>query len=901
MKSYPLSVNKPVLLLVALMLAVVVAGAFADTRGRDVSAEIFFRRLGNPGETYGDEVQQICVDRDGYAWLATTERLLRFDGSRVRPYGEDLRGACLAVDTAGRLYASAPHQAYVYDRLSDCFTPLPGIRRVQADAGRLWFFSAGSRSAVCGSDTITLPVGPVVATVGRGAANEAWLIDSVGRLWHAVAARPPRLVDSIPLTSIRAASLYADMHGNVWYWDAFSPGLHCVGPDGVRSDHLDGNTARALVQDSDGKFWIASDHSGLLCATAGMKLRPVATTGLPSNHTSAITIDSRRRLWVGAPWGAALARPGRLGIRRHRILPQQDISAVRPARDGLLWLGVDGGGLILLDPADDKEAARITSDSGDNPGDRITGMIPCGDDTVLILTYGNGAWLHHADVSATASSGVFTRLPGSPSHIRAAVRTPRAGHIWVASHMSGIYGFDPKRPDVAPVNLRAAGSGLRTDYMNDITVTPEDTLYAATGYGVYRFHTSDPRPVPVPGALATIAARAIAADIRSDIWIGTHSGLYRFRPATGVLNAIPALSGQCINKISVDNRGHVWVLSPTAVHRVIPAPDSRTAVTTYALGEEIPAINVTSMTVTPERIYLGGNGKFVELIPPSPTVLPDAPARILLPDYPPGADEIYVSAGNSSIRVATTALTQTPPPILYRLNPDRQWQTVPGGSEPMIPLDSLSPGTYPLQIRLATDPLAPVREITLHVTGAGTGVSALLLIIAAVLLTALVILSIVIMRRRSRRQGALSDSAVAAPVAKAVYHTVESTPVNPESQDRRFLERAREIVETSMSDPDFGVDTFARQMCVSRSGLYKRLTALTGLSPLEYIRRMRLSRGRELLRARAGTVAEVSFAVGMAPRQFSKLYRQQYGLLPSKDIPSATPQTTQDSSDTGNS
>lgn len=40
----------------------------------------FFRKLGNPKEAYGDEVHQILIDRDGYAWIITTDRLLRFDG-----------------------------------------------------------------------------------------------------------------------------------------------------------------------------------------------------------------------------------------------------------------------------------------------------------------------------------------------------------------------------------------------------------------------------------------------------------------------------------------------------------------------------------------------------------------------------------------------------------------------------------------------------------------------------------------------------------------------------------------------------------------------------------------------------------------------------------------------------
>lgn len=113
--------------------------------------------------------------------------------------------------------------------------------------------------------------------------------------------------------------------------------------------------------------------------------------------------------------------------------------------------------------------------------------------------------------------------------------------------------------------------------------------------------------------------------------------------------------------------------------------------------------------------------------------------------------------------------------------------------------------------------------------------------------------------------------------------SVAPSPIKTSSQDERFLQRAREAVEQRMSDSDFGVDEFASQMCVSRSGLYKRLMSLTGLSPNEFIRQMRIKRGRDLLRADAGSIAEVAFMVGMTPRQFSKFYKDFFGVPPSMD------------------
>lgn len=71
-------------------------------------------------------------------------------------------------------------------------------------------------------------------------------------------------------------------------------------------------------------------------------------------------------------------------------------------------------------------------------------------------------------------------------------------------------------------------------------------------------------------------------------------------------------------------------------------------------------------------------------------------------------------------------------------------------------------------------------------------------------------------------------------------------------------------------------------LLVSRSSLYKKLTALTGQSPLEFIRKIRLRRGRELLAGRGLTIAEVAYSVGLSPKQFSKFFKEEYGVLPSR-------------------
>ena len=70
---------------------------------------------------------------------------------------------------------------------------------------------------------------------------------------------------------------------------------------------------------------------------------------------------------------------------------------------------------------------------------------------------------------------------------------------------------------------------------------------------------------------------------------------------------------------------------------------------------------------------------------------------------------------------------------------------------------------------------------------------------------------------------------------------------------------------------------------MSRVHLYKRLTAVTDLTPSEFIRQIRLRHAEQLLRKSQMTVAEVAYKVGFNnPRYFSKYFKEMYGMMPSE-------------------
>lgn len=119
---------------------------------------------------------------------------------------------------------------------------------------------------------------------------------------------------------------------------------------------------------------------------------------------------------------------------------------------------------------------------------------------------------------------------------------------------------------------------------------------------------------------------------------------------------------------------------------------------------------------------------------------------------------------------------------------------------------------------------------------------------------------------------------------KTYQKQVEVRPVDIEVQsaDERFIQQALRIIEKNISNSDFTVEEFAREMFMSRVALYKKLLQLTRQTPIEFIRSMRLKRAVQLLEKSQLTVAEIAYEAGFNnPKTFAKYFKAEFGMLPS--------------------
>jgi signal transduction histidine kinase/DNA-binding response OmpR family regulator/ligand-binding sensor domain-containing protein len=101
--------------------------------------------------------------------------------------------------------------------------------------------------------------------------------------------------------------------------------------------------------------------------------------------------------------------------------------------------------------------------------------------------------------------------------------------------------------------------------------------------------------------------------------------------------------------------------------------------------------------------------------------------------------------------------------------------------------------------------------------------------------------------------------------------------------DQAFFHDLHEVINKNLSDEEFNVEQLCKKLYMGRTTLYRKVLALTGETPTDFIRSYRLKRGAELLKQNFGTVLEVAFEVGFSNSSyFAKCFKEKFHQLPSE-------------------
>lgn len=112
---------------------------------------------------------------------------------------------------------------------------------------------------------------------------------------------------------------------------------------------------------------------------------------------------------------------------------------------------------------------------------------------------------------------------------------------------------------------------------------------------------------------------------------------------------------------------------------------------------------------------------------------------------------------------------------------------------------------------------------------------------------------------------------------------IEPSRITITPLDQQMVEKAIQIVEENIGEPEFSVEELAASLNISRSYFYKKMVKITGKKPIEFIRTIRMKRARQLLAESQMQVAEIAYMLGYnSPKVFSKHFKEEFGVSPSE-------------------
>ncbi len=108
-------------------------------------------------------------------------------------------------------------------------------------------------------------------------------------------------------------------------------------------------------------------------------------------------------------------------------------------------------------------------------------------------------------------------------------------------------------------------------------------------------------------------------------------------------------------------------------------------------------------------------------------------------------------------------------------------------------------------------------------------------------------------------------------------------PKELKSIDEQFIKKILDVIEEHISEENFGIEDLSKEAAMSRKTLHRKIVALTGKTPTLFMRSIRLTKAKKLLKANGNTISEIAYSLGFgSPAYFTKCFREEFGCLPSE-------------------
>ena len=316
------------------------------------------------------------------------------------------------------------------------------------------------------------------------------------------------------------------------------------------------NRSVVLFESAAGDVWVGTVNDGVfVVAPDGSERHVNRVNGLGSDLVSSITEDREGNIWIGTDGG------GLLMLRRRMLFmvsppdhwQNRAVLSVSPARDGGLWVGTEGAGVYHWNNGEFKQlpgpASPLAADIRTTLQDR-SGRLWAG-------TQGAGLLTAHKGLLTTV------RAPVAIRPLLYALFQDQAGVIWMGTQ-DGLIRFDG-------TNWSVLGQQLYRCEVRCIDQTPDGAIWIGMrGGGIARYQNGQFTQYLRQQGLSYEYIWCLFADRDGTLWIGTPgAGLIRCRQ--GVFTAFTERDGlpsDFICNIQSDDAGHLWIGSYAGIFEV---------------------------------------------------------------------------------------------------------------------------------------------------------------------------------------------------------------------------------------------------------------------------------------------------------------------------------------------
>lgn len=474
-------------------------------------------------------VKGLYQDRTGFIWLSTEGGIYRFDGDRFRQFGQEdglPRSSTASLgETAGGTLLIGGMQG-LYRLKGERFEKLA----LPNDAKVLGYQGIGLDSK--GRLYIASDQGLIVSTKRlEGDDTEFRLVPA-----------PAGVRD----TKARSVEVY----GNVVWWGCGNALCSMAGSTTMvwnEKDGLPGTPISNIAIDASGDLWVESLRTLLVRRKGSTRFAPPADQ-LPSGGTGQMAKDPSGNLLIPTVTGLAIEQHERLRVIGRAAGLQGPVYSVLVARDGSVWLGMAGRGLVQWAGYGQWEA--FGAESG-LEGETVFEILPLSAGEIWVGTesglfrgsnqLGRWRWARHPAVGFI------------PVH---AVQRDRTGAVWIGTEGRGAARLNPATGAIEWFDKK---KGLDSPTPYSLALDEKGQIWAAGEGGLFVASIKKPRFRRVE-EVQTARCWAVANGRNGDIWVGTFEGLVHLWDGKNRLFTMKdGLRQDTVLALAVARSGEVWI------------------------------------------------------------------------------------------------------------------------------------------------------------------------------------------------------------------------------------------------------------------------------------------------------------------------------------------------------